>query len=248
MTVLLLRLAGPMQSWGTSSRFTTRETRLEPSKSGVLGLLAAAQGRPRDSDLSDLAALRFGVRVDQPGTVMVDFQTAQDRDGGSLPLSHRYYIADAAFLAGVEGDPTLLGALARALESPEFPLFLGRRGYPASHPVGLGLRDTNLLEALRHEGWQAAPWHRKRLANQGRGRLVRLSVLADSGANERGESVRDVPLSFNPEHRQYSWRDVTRSWVEVTNPLAPAEATSPQTPGKDDPDWIGAIGGPDVSV
>jgi len=42
MPTLLLRLAGPMQSWGLSSRFTIRDTSLEPSKSGVLGLLCAA--------------------------------------------------------------------------------------------------------------------------------------------------------------------------------------------------------------
>ena len=41
MSVLLLRLAGPMQAWGDASRFTTRQTRTEPTKSGVLGLLAA---------------------------------------------------------------------------------------------------------------------------------------------------------------------------------------------------------------
>ena len=37
MNTLLLRLAGPMQSWGTQSRFFTRDTGLEPSKSGVIG-------------------------------------------------------------------------------------------------------------------------------------------------------------------------------------------------------------------
>ena len=42
MSVLLLRLAGPMQAWGTQSRFTVRDTGLEPSKSGVIGLLCAA--------------------------------------------------------------------------------------------------------------------------------------------------------------------------------------------------------------
>ena len=39
MSVLLMRLAGPMQSWGTRSRFSNRDTGLEPSRSGVIGLL-----------------------------------------------------------------------------------------------------------------------------------------------------------------------------------------------------------------
>ncbi|MCA9878634.1 MAG: CRISPR-associated protein Cas5, partial [Thermomicrobiales bacterium] len=37
MHTVLLRLAGPMQSWGTQSRFLERDTGMEPSKSGVLG-------------------------------------------------------------------------------------------------------------------------------------------------------------------------------------------------------------------
>ena len=42
MSTLLLRLAGPMQSWGTDSKFDIRRTGREPSKSGVIGLVAAA--------------------------------------------------------------------------------------------------------------------------------------------------------------------------------------------------------------
>lgn len=107
MTVLLLRLAGPLQAWGSAARFVRRTSENAPTKSGVLGLLAAAQGRPRDADLSDLAALRFGVRIDQPGTRIRDFHTAHHADSGrAMPLSERYYLADAVFVAGVEGEET----------------------------------------------------------------------------------------------------------------------------------------------
>ena len=88
MKTLLLRLAGPMQSWGTDSRFTYRETRLEPSKSGVIGLLCAALGKPKndpqkpeEADLPDcpslsrLAGLEMGVRVDRPGVMLKDYHT-----------------------------------------------------------------------------------------------------------------------------------------------------------------------------
>ena len=74
MPTLLLRLAGPMQSWGTTSRFDERDTQLEPSKSGVIGLLCAALGRDRAESVDDLAALRMGVRVDREGVPMRDFQ------------------------------------------------------------------------------------------------------------------------------------------------------------------------------
>ena len=44
MATLLLRLAAPLQAWGSDSKFETRKTDREPTKSGVVGLLAAALG------------------------------------------------------------------------------------------------------------------------------------------------------------------------------------------------------------
>src|SRR5260370_17357943 len=76
MGTLLLRLAAPMQSWGTQSRFVVRDTGLEPSKSGVIGLLCAALGRPREAPMEDLARLRMGVRVDRGGVMQTDYHTA----------------------------------------------------------------------------------------------------------------------------------------------------------------------------
>ena len=46
MATLLLRLAAPLQAWGADSKFETRKTAREPTKSGVIGLLAAALGEP----------------------------------------------------------------------------------------------------------------------------------------------------------------------------------------------------------
>ena len=78
MATLLLRLVGPMQSWGTTSRFTQRDTRNEPSKSGVIGLLAAALGIPRENwtDLEPLTHFAMAVRHDRPGVLKRDYQTA----------------------------------------------------------------------------------------------------------------------------------------------------------------------------
>ena len=154
MAVLLLRLAGPMQAWGVKSRFTVRATELAPTKSGVVGMLASAVGRRRTDPIEDLLALRFGVRKDQPGSVIRDFHTARTLDGReSMPLSNRYYLADAVFLAGIEGDRALLEGIDEALRHPAFPLYLGRRSCPPTHPVSLGLREAALLDALRAEPW-----------------------------------------------------------------------------------------------
>lgn len=215
MSVLLLRLAGPLQSWGDRSRFSRRETRPEPTKSGVLGLLAAALGRRRSDPIEDLTSTRFGVRVDQPGTLVRDFHTAHSEDGRSMPLSQRYYLADAVFLAAVEGDEALAQGLHDAVRAPAFPLFLGRRSCPPSGVVSLGVRSADLESALRAEPWQAAAWTRRRSPAE-----VSLDVVRDQrDPTEVGEVVRDEPLSYDPQRRDYGWRTVVRGdVVRLANP------------------------------
>ncbi|WP_159599763.1 type I-E CRISPR-associated protein Cas5/CasD [Agromyces humi] len=74
MTTLLLRFAGPAQSYA-SSPFTTRPTEGVPTRSAVLGLIAAAAGITRDVDAPWLDELDIWVRVDKPGTAVNDFHT-----------------------------------------------------------------------------------------------------------------------------------------------------------------------------
>jgi CRISPR system Cascade subunit CasD len=232
VTVLLLRLAGPLQAWGDSSRFARRETRQEPTKSGVLGLLAAAQGRRRSDPIEDLAATTFGVRVDQPGRLVRDFQTARSLDGNqTMPLSYRYYLSDAVFVAAVEADKALLEGLLDALRNPTFPLYLGRRSCPPAGPVAIGIRDGNIDHVLRREPWQAALWHRRRQAG-----TVDLPIIQDAENAIGGEMVRDLPLSFDPVRRQHGWRAVIRTSTSVSND----DAVQPR-PFSHDP--LAAVGG-----
>lgn len=222
MSVLLLRLAGPLQAWGDASRFARRHTRPEPTKSGIVGLLAAADGRRRTDPIEDLAHLTFGVRVDQPGRLVRDFQTARSLDGArTMPLSYRYYLADAVFVAGVEGDPELIAGLDDALRAPVFPLYLGRRSCPPARELRMGVRDGNLASVLRDTEWQAARWYRRRQS-----RLVDLRLVLDLPAVPEAERqagvneiVRDLPSSFDPIRREYGWRDVVHaSPVQMDNP------------------------------
>lgn len=167
MPTLLLRLAGPMQSWGTTSRFDERDSQLEPSKSGVLGLVCAALGRDRSEPVDDLAGLKMGVRVDREGSLMRDYQTATGIvsaagkvDVNRTVISPRYYLADAAFLIGLEGDDrAALERIQDALGQPVWPLALGRKSFPPGQPVRLadGLRDSDLREALLAYPRIAAP-------------------------------------------------------------------------------------------
>ena len=191
MATLLFRLQGPLQSWGISSHFTERDTAREPSKSGVIGLVCAAMGRPRDADLGDLVALRMGVRVDREGILRKDFQVAQDileaagkKVRENPEISNRYYLADAAFLVGLEGYESLLQEIWEALKNPHWLLYLGRKAFPPGKPVYLpdGLREEGLEDALL----QYPPLIDK--PNE----QIRLVLEDDSGEFARA----DVPLSF----------------------------------------------------
>lgn len=161
-----------MQSWGTKSRFDERDTELEPSKSGVLGLLCAALGVDRsvwDTSLQEglptlaaLAALKMGVRVDREGIMRRDYHTAQEvirADGKGIQgtaVSQRYFLADAVFLVGLEGlDKGLLERIQDALKTPEWLLSLGRKAFVPSKPVWLsdGVQVGELLEVLRGYPW-----------------------------------------------------------------------------------------------
>lgn len=219
MSTLLLRLAAPLQAWGTDSKFEVRDTEREPSKSGVVGLLAAALGRRRDANLSDLNALRFGVRVDQEGKLLRDFHTARSADKSYI--TNRYYLADACFLVGLEGERAFLQQLADALKHPRFPLYLGRRSCPPSQPLFPydpqdptkkleEIVEKDLLSALREESWQASTYMQKKLSRYEVNSKLRIRV--DALPSEKGAAkIRDSVRSFDPHHRQYGYRNVIES-------------------------------------
>lgn len=225
MSTLLLTLTAPLQSWGDASRFPNRMTRHEPTKSAILGLIAAAQGRRRTDSIEDLLHLRFGVRIDQQGTIIRDFHTAHKLTGEAMPLSNRYYLSDAIFVAGLEGEKALLDSIADALLRPAFPLFLGRRSCAPSGKLVSGVVEAGLVEALRAEPWHASIWYRKRLTHGNVPlELIRDRLPSDTG-EEALETVRDIPESFSPERREYGWRDVVHDasvLVENTYGRVPA--------------------------
>ena len=202
MNVLLLRLAGPMQSWGTQSRFTIRDTGFEPSKSGVIGLLCAALGRPRAASVEDLAELRMGVRVDHEANMSSDYHTTLNviKASGVKPThdeavaSTRYYLADADFLVGLEGENLhLLEEIYDKLSNPHWPLYLGRKAFPLGEPVCLrdGLRQNQELRRalVTYPRWQRTDDNK----------ITNLRLVLEDSA---GEAVRiDQPVSSFAERR-----------------------------------------------
>ncbi|MEG3626592.1 type I-E CRISPR-associated protein Cas5/CasD [Streptomyces poriticola] len=231
MSVLALRLAGPLQSWGATSRFARRTTESAPTKSGVVGLLAAAVGIERGDDarLAPLAGLSFAVRIDQPGTRVRDFHTTHHPvTGKAMPVSERFYLADAVFVAALQGDTELLTHLHTAVQNPVHAPFLGRRSCPPARPVDLALTDDpTALDALRTLPWQAAPWHRR----QHRSHVeIDLTVLREADpADPTADTLRDQPVSFSAAHRRHALRTVITDHVRIPHPAAGA------TPDRHDP-------------
>lgn len=237
MATLLFRLCGPMQSWGTRSRFTERDTELEPSKSGLVGLVCAALGRPRDHDVSDLAALRMGVRIDHEGVMARDYHTAGAglgvmRASGSISreavLSNRYYLADADFLVGLEsGDRALLDTIDGALRQPVWQISLGRKAFVPSVPVALpgsGVRDLPLLDALREEPWPLplAPWVH---AFEEKSRSIRF-VIESTFETAGRETRMDQPRGAAFRDRTFGPRPIVQQFhlMERTDVPQPAPA------------------------
>lgn len=242
MTVLVLRLGGPLQAWGTSRRLERyRRTEAFPTKSAVLGLVAAALGRSRADPVADLVALRFGVRADRPGEVLRDFHTLSslfdstgryDPGEGRLPtaaggyrspatstqVTERFYLSDACFVAGLEGEVRMLSVLDNALRRPAFPIFLGRRSCLPDRPVCLGVHDGGLLEVLGSIPWQGG------VGAERAGALIHCEAVVDDAEGDR-ELVDEV-RSFHPVYRSYARRRVRHHYLEVANPawIATAEA------------------------
>tara|TARA_B110001469_G_C9648333_1_gene329278 strand:+ start:6785 stop:7468 length:684 start_codon:yes stop_codon:yes gene_type:complete len=168
---LAIYLDGPMQSWGVASRFQHRESESLPTKSGVLGLVAAAMGIDKHAtdeaeQLKPLAALRFSVfrafpeNGKRPHQRLSDFHTVgggydktDPRGRLSMPhkasggpfgtvITHRTYLTDARFIAVLEGDAAVLAHCASALENPHWGVWFGRKTCLPAAPLGPTLGRT----------------------------------------------------------------------------------------------------------
>ena len=229
MAVLLLRLMGPMQSWGTQSRFSHRDSDLEPSKSGVIGLLCAAMGKPRDDlkTIEKLSRLKMGIRVDRQGVLKRDYHTALNvaKAGGGKPKdcepSERFYLSDACFLVALKGELSLLSDIKNSLAHPVWQLYLGRKAFVPGVPVflrdGLLPDCDDLAEALKDYSFLLP--HRKDSPEK-----LRLEIETDFGIGDRVKQ--DQPESFISNNRRFSLRylDTTQRVLLNDLPLAKEES------------------------
>lgn len=172
--ILVFRLFGPLASWGEIAVGQVRPSAVRPTRSALLGLLAAALGLVRTDDEGHAAlsaGVRFAVRLDVPGEAMVDYQTANyrrpkreilltRRDELRVPRfelstvqSQRHHRCDALTTVAATVGPAgrwSLADLRAALEQPVFPLYLGRKACPPALPLGPEIVEAaDLVEAFR---------------------------------------------------------------------------------------------------
>ncbi len=172
-TYLMLRLDGPLQSWGSVAMDPLRPTLSFPTRSALAGLSASALGwtyrdGPRTTALQD--AMDYAVRQERVPQVIVDYHSADlDRIGsqgwtrwgiekrgggtaaGGTQILKKSYLAGGAFLVALglaDAAPVSLAELADALRLPARPLFLGRKGCLPASPILIGEQDAaSALEA-----------------------------------------------------------------------------------------------------
>ena len=226
MKTILLKFAGPLQSYGTSSHFETRYTEYYPSKSAVIGLLAACLGYRRDEaeNLGELSKLQFAVRIDQDGTLLRDYHIARSYNEKGVEsktyVTNRYYLEDAMFVVALSGMDELIDTLTKAIKSPYFQPFMGRRSLPVPADFFLGVSAEDILDSLRNLPWQAAHWYKKKKRKQGIGEKISLEVYADEEILKdekisRSKLRRDIPISFSQKGRQFAFRQEACISIEV---------------------------------
>lgn len=199
-----------MQSWGTSSHFETRNTDYYPSKSAVIGVIAASFGYSRDEDdiIRELNKLDFAVRVDQVGLLKKDYQTARRLKKDEPYVTNRYYLEDAIFVVAISNyDDKWIEEIYAALKNPYFQQFMGRRSCPVQPDFVIDMVETGAIEALQNLEWQASDWYKKRNKNYVADIYADKDLLPDSGYTIRNDRV----SSFSQEGRKFEPRFEART-------------------------------------
>lgn len=216
MNTVFLRLEGPLQSWGIRARFQERDTSPEPTKSGVVGLIACALGwgADRDEDIRRLGdAVRLGVRVDKPGRYIRDYHTvvggvrsaegkvkinASTKEPETV-VSNRLYLADASFLCAVRGKADVVTTVSDALQSPVWPPFLGRRSCPPSLPIWAGIGEFGSLRDALWFDWQEDAGPRRAVIEAETGALRNDAIDRLSARTYRARHVQEMRLEMKPK-------------------------------------------------
>ena len=203
---LILKLQGPLQSWGKHSFEGLRPSEAFPGRSALLGLLAACLGIDREDQVGQQAlasSVAFAVRIDQRAyqpQKMTDYHTVKDARIDYQGLkSHetiqtwREYWQDAVYTVAIWSLPEAtiaLDQLKDAVQKPVFTPVLGRRSCPISRPLFETMQEANTaLAALAH----VEP-------------VNGVVYSEESEGKDRQIQIRDVPIIEQP--RQFASRRV----------------------------------------
>ncbi len=175
---LTMQLFAPLVSWGDVAVGEERPSLPHPTKSAILGIVAAALGydRAAEQQHGDLhRRFRIGFRIDHSGSLLADWQTVQTIRRPELQklrkanpfftrydllksrnpytiTSRRFYFVDALAATVLEdcqrSDPAL-AQIAERLERPHFAPYLGRRCCSPALPFAPRVIEANsLFDAL----------------------------------------------------------------------------------------------------
>ena len=229
---IALLLDGPMQSWGHSSRFERRTTALHPTRSGVLGLVAAALGidkygsdeASRIATLDPLRITSFTLprrrrsgdelmtqRLEDYHTVSGIRRASGKVDDEATVQTYRHYLLDTRFGVLIEGPPALLDSVALALGDPVWGGWLGRKCCIPATPLLVTKAVTRggawcaLLQRAGYSGTELeAQFDRAREVDS-----------AESGADR----LEDAPIAYgNPIGERHRARWILREPRHSTTP------------------------------
>ncbi len=206
---LALLLDGPTQSRGHASRFERRTTALHPTRSAIVGLIAAALGIDKHgpdeaAQLARFAALRVTtVKLDKrdrrgtdlPIQRLEDYHTVTGIrrasgkvDDDATVQTYRHYLLDARFGVLLEGPAALLEEIAAALANPKWGVWLGRKCCLPASPV---------LVTVAPE--RSAAWSQllRRASYAGTETLDQFDRVIEAAAGDPGaDMIEDTPVAF----------------------------------------------------
>lgn len=226
METTFLRLCGPMQSWGTTGRFDIRGTEPWPTKSGVVGLVAAAMGIDRHGDVMSIAQLRMGVAVLSDNQLATDYQTAimsarsGPKQSDKTTQSWRSYIAGGDFVVSLTGEDDLIQKVNQAVSDPVWPLFLGRRSYAPTLPIATGhvIPSSDLYgDIINYAKEIVMSKESENATKHEHGKVFAMTTVVDSDAASATTSIPDQPLGTFAERRygrRYVRIDLTQIELE----------------------------------
>lgn len=208
MKHLALFLRAPLQSWGVTGKFGERPTMRFPSKSGMLGLLAAAVGIDRSDDvwLERAAKMRFSVRAYRTGPCLSDYHTvgggydaassrgrrsipakAEDGKPGNTALTRREYLQDTVFgVVFSDEDEPFLVRIAEGVNDPVWGIWLGRKSCIPTEPVFAGVTSSE------DEAWRIL----QKRAGVPDDSTEGIPAVDECEPDHADDLIPDVPLSF----------------------------------------------------